>query len=112
MSLWRADRPEFLLIEERRDWASFDGSGELEALKKGNHRNECGQLLGLIPREYSSGGKQRMDGISKQGNRLLRFLLVEVANSIKHEMFELQVVLLMCWMNHLNCKTEECGRQT
>ena len=36
--------------------------------------------LGLIPREYSSGGKQRMGGISKQGNRLLRFLLVEAAN--------------------------------
>jgi hypothetical protein len=32
--------------------------------------------------------------------------------SIKHEMFELQVVLLMCWINHLNCKTDECGRQT
>jgi transposase len=36
--------------------------------------------LGLIPREYSSGGKQRMGGISKQGNPLLRFLLVEAAN--------------------------------
>jgi transposase len=35
---------------------------------------------GLIPREYLSGGKQRMGGISKQGNRLLRFLLVGAAN--------------------------------
>jgi hypothetical protein len=25
--------------------------------------------------------------------------------SIKYEMFDLQVILLMCWMNHLNCKT-------
>jgi transposase len=41
---------------------------------------QVASYLGLIPREYSSGGKQRMGGISKQGNRLLRFLLVEGAN--------------------------------
>jgi transposase len=41
---------------------------------------QVASYLGLIPREYSSGGKQRMGGISKQGNRLLRFLLVEAAN--------------------------------
>jgi transposase len=34
----------------------------------------------MVPREHSSGGKQRVGGISKQGNRLLRFLLVEAAN--------------------------------
>jgi len=38
--------------------------------------------LGLIPRERSSGGKQRMGAISKQGNRLLRTLLVEAAQSV------------------------------
>ncbi len=37
---------------------------------------------GLIPREYSSGGKQRLGGISKQGNRFLRMLLVEAAQSV------------------------------
>ena len=37
--------------------------------------------LGLIPSESSSGGKQRMGAISKQGNRLLRVLMVEAANS-------------------------------
>jgi transposase len=41
---------------------------------------QVASYLGLIPREHSSGGKQRMGGISKQGNRLLRFLLVEAAN--------------------------------
>jgi transposase len=41
---------------------------------------QVASYLGLIPREYSSGGKQRMGGISKQGNRLLRFLMVESAN--------------------------------
>ncbi len=42
--------------------------------------------LGLIPREYSSGGKQRLGGISKQGSTLMRFLLVEAAQSAaRHE---------------------------
>src|SRR5580698_1784751 len=41
---------------------------------------QVASYLGLIPREHSSGRKQRMGGISKQGNRLLRFLLVEAAN--------------------------------
>src|SRR5438128_1940719 len=35
--------------------------------------------LGLIPREHSSGGGQKLGAISKQGNRLLRSLLVEAA---------------------------------
>ncbi len=35
--------------------------------------------MGLIPRENSSGGRQRFGHLTKQGNRLLRFLLVEAA---------------------------------
>ncbi|WP_433964604.1 transposase [Tunturiibacter gelidiferens] len=41
---------------------------------------QVASYLGLAPREHSSRAKQRMGGISKQGNRLLRFLLVEAAN--------------------------------
>jgi transposase len=37
--------------------------------------------VGLEPREYSSGEKQRFGGISKAGSRLLRFLLVEAGHS-------------------------------
>lgn len=40
---------------------------------------QVASYLGLIPREYSSGGKQRLGSISKQGNRFLRMLLVEAA---------------------------------
>ncbi len=40
---------------------------------------QVASYLGLIPREYSSGGQQRLGPISKQGNRLLRMLLVEAA---------------------------------
>jgi len=35
--------------------------------------------VGIIPREYSSGGRQRFGGLSKQGNPLLRFLWCEAA---------------------------------
>ena len=37
--------------------------------------------VGLIPREHSSGGQQRFGQLSKQGNGLLRFLLIEAAQS-------------------------------
>ncbi len=37
--------------------------------------------MGLIPREHSSGGKQRLGHISKQGSPFLRFLLVEAGQS-------------------------------
>jgi transposase len=41
--------------------------------------NQVASYLGLVPREESSGEQQRLGHISKQGNSLLRFLLVEAA---------------------------------
>jgi transposase len=38
--------------------------------------------LGLTPQEHSTGGKQRMGGISRAGNERLRSLLVEGAMSV------------------------------
>jgi transposase len=35
--------------------------------------------IGLVPKQYSSGGKNRLGGISKQGDRYLRGLFVAVA---------------------------------
>src|SRR5437588_6767150 len=40
---------------------------------------QVASYLGLIPREESSGGRQKLGAISKQGNRMLRPLLVEAA---------------------------------
>jgi transposase len=40
---------------------------------------QVASYLGLIPREESSGGRQKLGAITKQGNRLLRSLLVEAA---------------------------------
>jgi transposase len=46
------------------------------------HSNQVASYVGLIPREHSSGGKQRLGAITKQGNRFLRQLLVEAAQSV------------------------------
>src|SRR6202011_3545284 len=42
---------------------------------------KIGSYTGLIPCEDSSAGRQRLGHISKQGNTLLRFLLVEAAQA-------------------------------
>jgi len=42
---------------------------------------QIGSYVGLIPCEDSSAGRQRLGHISKQGNTLLRFLLVEAAQA-------------------------------
>src|SRR5580700_4899473 len=42
--------------------------------------------VGLIPREHSSGGRQRLGGLSKQGNPLLRFLWGEAgAHAVRRD---------------------------
>ena len=42
---------------------------------------QVGSYFGLIPSEASSGGKQRLGKISKQGSSFLRFLLVEAGQT-------------------------------
>src|SRR5271169_3516712 len=42
---------------------------------------QVASYLGLIPREHSSGGRQKLGSITKQGNRMLRMLLVEAAQT-------------------------------
>jgi len=50
--------------------------GEVSRFPRGK---QVASYLGLIPREESSGGRQKLGAITKQGNRLLRSLLVEAA---------------------------------
>ena len=38
--------------------------------------------IGLVPRQNSSGGKERLGGISKQGSRHLRWLLISGAMAV------------------------------
>ena len=46
----------------------------------GNAR-QVGSYFGLIPSEHSSGGRQQLGRISKQGSSFLRFLLVEAGQT-------------------------------
>jgi hypothetical protein len=43
--------------------------GDVSRFRRGK---QVASYLGLIPREYSSGGHQRLGSISKQGNRFMR----------------------------------------
>lgn len=56
---------------------AFAGHGQ--AYRNGRH---FAANLGLVPKEHSSGGKQRQGGVTKRGNRYLRRLLVQGAWSV------------------------------
>jgi transposase len=57
--------------------------GDVTRFKRGK---QVASYLGLIPSERSSGGKQRLGAISKQGNVFMRTMLVEAAQSaVRHD---------------------------
>ena len=58
------------LVAEVGDWKAFSSGRSLAA------------WIGLVPKQHSSGGKERLGGISKQGNRYLRWLLVAGAMAV------------------------------
>jgi transposase len=58
------------LVAEVGDWSEFRSGRNLAA------------WIGLVPKQHSSGGKERLGGISKQGNRYLRWLLVAGAMAV------------------------------
>ena len=53
--------------------------GDAREFKNGRH---LAAWLGLVPRQYSSGGKQRLYGISKRGDTYLRTLLIHGARCV------------------------------
>ena len=61
---------------------------------------QVASYLGLIPSEHSSGGKQRLGHISKQGNSLMRFLLVEAGQSAVRKDVELRRFYLRVQHRH------------
>ncbi len=73
--------------------ASIPGIGVLTAtalaatIGKGRdfkNGRELSAYLGLVPRQHSSGGKERLLGISKRGDGYLRCLLIHGARSVIH----------------------------
>jgi transposase len=59
--------------------ATIAHAGSGHSYKSGRHFSAN---LGLVPREYSSGGQQRLGGITKRGNQYLRGLLIQGAWSV------------------------------
>jgi transposase len=53
--------------------------GDASEFKNGRH---LAAWLGLVPRQHSSGGKSRLGGISKRGDKYLRTLLIHGARSV------------------------------
>lgn len=53
--------------------------GDVTRFQRGK---QVASYLGLIPREYSSAGKQHLGSITKQGNRFMRMLLVEASQVV------------------------------
>src|SRR5476651_133119 len=58
------------LVAEIGDWKTFSSGRSLAA------------LIGLVPKQHTTGGKDRLGSITKQGNRYLRWLLVVGAMAV------------------------------
>jgi transposase len=58
------------LVAEIGDWRAFRSGRSLAA------------WIGLVPKQRSTGGKERLGNITKQGNRYLRWLLVTGAMAV------------------------------
>jgi transposase len=58
------------LVAEVGDWKAFSSGRTLAA------------WIGLVPKQHSTGGKERLGRVSKQGNRYLRWLLVTGAMAV------------------------------
>ena len=58
------------LVAEIGDWKQFRSGRNLAA------------WIGLVPKQHSTGGRERLGSITKQGNRYLRWLLVAGAMAV------------------------------
>lgn len=52
--------------------------GDVKRFPRGK---QVASYLGLVPCEHSSGGRQKLGAITKQGNRMMRMLMVEAAQT-------------------------------
>jgi transposase len=75
-------------VEQVRQLVSLKGVGpnsawllvqEVFSWRQIRNRRELGGLAGLTPTPYASGGIQREQGISKAGNRRVRWMMIELA---------------------------------
>ncbi len=75
--------------------------GNGAAFRKGR---EFAAWMGVVPREHSTGGKQKLLGISKRGNRYLRTLFVHGARAVL-QFREKQSAGLKAWLAQLTSRS-------
>jgi transposase len=75
--------------------------GNGAAFKKGR---EFAAWLGIVPGEYTTGGKQKLLGISKRGNAYLRRLLVQGSRAVLQQRAK-QSSGLSAWLAQLTART-------
>src|SRR6201993_1603528 len=75
--------------------------GNGAAFRKGR---EFAAWVGLVPREHSTGGKQKLLGISKRGNSYLRRLFVQGARAVLKQRTK-QAPGLKAWLEQLTSRT-------
>jgi transposase len=68
---------------------------------------QCAAALGLTPKEHSTGGKQRLGSISREGNAYLRKILVQGAQAVLQRAGKRQNEPLMRWAYQL--KMNKCN---
>ena len=62
--------------------------------------------MGIVPGEYTTGGKQKLLGISKRGNKYLRRLFVQGARSVLQQRHK-QAPSLDHWLAQLLGRTHQ-----
>jgi transposase len=75
--------------------------GNGAAFRKGR---DFSAWIGIVPREHSTGGKQKLLGISKRGNRYLRKLFVQCARAVLQQKTK-QSPGLKQWLEKLTART-------
>ena len=75
--------------------------GNGAAFRKGR---EFAAWMGVVPREHSTGGKQKLLGIGKRGNRYLRKLFVQCARAVLQQKTK-QTPGLRTWLEKLTSRT-------
>ena len=75
--------------------------GNGAAFRKGREFAAC---MGVVPRERSTGGKQKLLGISKRGNSYLRKLFVQGARAVLQQKTK-QAPGLKAWLEQLTSRT-------
>ena len=77
--------------------------GNAEAFGRGR---DLAAWLGLTPRQASTGGRQKLLGISKRGNRYLRSTLIHGARAVLHRLIN-EPSHLGVWLRDLSARAHK-----